>query len=125
MEVEAKRCLVPLLQRPPNCLGDVLTLYRKIIHHEADIVSLLPAVDNQQEPETTQFLEAVTEIFGLTRYDENSGKGLTEWEIIAVFMRFLEHLNELKKKVLPGFEQHASTVIGSGSCPGHQEKTQA
>ena len=75
MAVEAKWCLVPLLQRPPNCLEDVVTLYRKIIHHEAEIVSLLPAVDNQQEPETTQFLEAVTEIFGLTRYDENSGKG--------------------------------------------------
>ncbi len=47
--------------------ADVLTLYRKIIHHQADIVSLLPAVDSQQEPETTQFLEAITEIFGLTR----------------------------------------------------------
>jgi hypothetical protein len=55
--------------------GEVLILYRKIIHHPADIVSLLPAIDNQQEPETPQFLEAVTEIFELTVMIRTAEKG--------------------------------------------------
>jgi hypothetical protein len=101
--------------------ADVLTLYRKIIHHDADIISLLPAVDKQQEPETTQFLEAITDIFGFIPYDQASATGLTEWERIAVFMRFLEHLNDLKKKVHPGLGQHAYAGTGYGSSPMHHE----
>jgi len=104
--------------------ADVLVLYRKIIHHEADIISLLPAVDKQEEPETSQFVEVVTEIFGLTPYDQASGKGLTEWEIISVFMSFLEHLDQLKKKVLRGLEPRASAAIGCGVSPMPRETIQ-
>jgi len=78
--------------------GDVLSLYRRITTHEANIPALLDAVDAQQEPETTQFLNAVCDVFGLERYNEKTGRGLTEWEIIAVFVRFLELLESLKKK---------------------------
>jgi hypothetical protein len=105
--------------------ADVLSLYRRIIHHEADIVSLLPAVDKQEEPETSQFLEAVTQIFDLKPYEQGSEKGLTEWEIINVFMSFLEHLDQLKKKVLHGLGPHASAVIGYGTSPTLQEKIRA
>jgi len=105
--------------------ADVLLLYRKIIHHEADIISLLPEVDKQAEPETSQFLKAVIEIFGLTLYDQTSGKGLTEWEVISVFMSFLEHLDQLKKKALRGLEPRASAAIGCGVSPMPQETIQA
>jgi hypothetical protein len=94
--------------------GDVLYLYRRILHHDPDIVSLLPAVDEQKEPETSEFLKAIEEIFGLRRFDPETGSGLTESEIVVLFQRFLHHLEHLKKKVDHGFGPQPSTETGSG-----------
>jgi len=55
-------------------------------------------VDEQKEPETTQFIQGVCEVFGLTRYDPLSGVGLTDAEVLMTLESFHAYLEAVKKK---------------------------
>jgi len=68
--------------------GDPLQLWRAFVHHPANLPALAPAVDEQKEPETTQFIQGVFEVFGLTRYDPLSGVGLTDAEVLMTLESF-------------------------------------
>lgn len=81
---------------------DPLKLYRAILHHPAGLFDLAPAVDQGKEPETSQFLAALCEIFSVRRYDAVSGEGLLDGEILRLFEDFCTFLAEWKKKLPPG-----------------------
>ncbi len=95
--------------------GDPLQLYRAFVHHPANLAVLAPAVDEQKEPETTQFLQAICEIFGLHRYDPATGRGLTDAEILGVVDQFYRYLEEVKKKLGPGWTSLQATAGASSS----------
>jgi hypothetical protein len=78
--------------------GDPLQLWRAFVHHPANLPALAPAVDEQKEPETTQFIQGVCEVFGLTRYDPLSGVGLTDAEVLMTLESFHAYLEAVKKK---------------------------
>lgn len=89
------------------------------------------------EPQATEIcLKAIAEVFGLKRYDANSGGGLTEAEILNLFGEFGAWMEGSKKKQSHGWttfwrmggtssdspEVHPSTTsFSSGSSSGSTE----
>ena len=100
--------------------GDPLQLYRAFVHHPANLAVLAPAVDEQKEPETSQFLQAICEIFGLWRYDPVAGRGLTDAEILGVVDQFYRYLDEVKKKLGPGLTFLPPTAGESSGSKGRR-----
>lgn len=78
--------------------GDPFLLYRKLWSHpELNIEAQAPLVDAGQEPETTIFVTALAEIFGVERWDPDTGRGLTDWEVLDCFQQLNEYMVALKK----------------------------
>ncbi|MCS7239599.1 MAG: hypothetical protein NZ899_15235 [Thermoguttaceae bacterium] len=61
--------------------ADPLAIYRALIDHPAGILELTAALEQGKEPETSQLLAAVAEVFGLTRFDPWTGVGLLDQKI--------------------------------------------
>lgn len=78
--------------------GDPFLLYRKLWSHPTlNIEAQAPLVDAGQEPETTEFVTSLAEIFGVERWDPDTGRGLTDWEVLDCFQQLNEYMVALKK----------------------------
>jgi hypothetical protein len=78
--------------------GDPFAIYRKLWNHpELNIEAQAPLVDAGQEPETTIFVTALAEVFGVERWDPETRRGLTDWEILDCFQQLNEYMLALKK----------------------------
>lgn len=82
--------------------GDPLTLWRALVGHPDNIPLLAPAYDEGKEPDASRFIDAICTVFGLTRFDGATGRGLLESEILGVLTGFHAYLEDLKKKLDPG-----------------------
>lgn len=63
-----------------------------------DLVKHGPMMDAGIEPETTIGLTAICEAFGIERWCESTGRGLTDMEIMDLCDVFTVWLEEVKKK---------------------------
>lgn len=82
--------------------ADPVVLYRRVLQ-EADQLSVLAAgFDEQREPEATEFVEKLAEIFALHRWDPQRGEGLTDFEVLDVFRRFNALLQEVRDRFFSG-----------------------
>jgi hypothetical protein len=87
---------------------DPYRAYRQLqAHPEIDLEAIAPLVDQGQEPETTQLVNALADVFGVCRYDDATGRGLTDWEIIDLLAALNEFLLALKKKSNLGPTPHS------------------
>ncbi len=59
-------------------------------------------VDQSSEPETSHCIAALCQIFGVSRYDDSAKTGLTDWEIISLYLDLSAYLEALKKNTSPG-----------------------
>jgi hypothetical protein len=83
--------------------GDPFLLWRAIMNHPTvHFENALPLVDDGVEPETSQVVVALYEIFAVEPWDEHRRTGLTQWEILAVLGAFNLYLELLKKSTSPG-----------------------
>ncbi|WP_321376933.1 hypothetical protein [Trichococcus shcherbakoviae] len=81
--------------------GDPFRLQRELQNHpKMNLIDMAPFVDQGREPETSICLEATAEIFGVKRWDGESG--LTDWEILGLLGELSGYLNALKKNTSPG-----------------------
>lgn len=80
---------------------DPRPIYRQIVYHPDRITELLDAVERDSEPETTQFIDALADIFQVVRYDPATGKGLTDRQVVELFVAFCQFCADVKKKVNP------------------------
>ena len=112
--------------------GDPFALWRALVNHETfNLTNHLPAVDRGEEPESTIAVEAITEVFGLVRWDSRGGRGLTDGQVIDILTELAVYLEELKKKRSPGLtssfplagessnatEPQAETTPSCAGCP--------
>ncbi|HEV3342605.1 MAG TPA: hypothetical protein VG125_19690 [Pirellulales bacterium] len=56
-------------------------------------------VDQGLEPFTTDCLEAICKVFGVTRWDETTGEGLTDWELLGLLEELRIYVDEVKKNI--------------------------
>lgn len=83
--------------------ADPFRTLRALDHHgEMNLTAMADLVDKGVEPESTVVINGVAEVFGVTRWDEASGTGLTDWEITGLLSDFLAYLESLKKNGNPG-----------------------
>lgn len=78
--------------------GDPFALYRAIAAHPTlNLEAQAPLIDLGQEPETSIAVEAIAEVFGLQRWNAESGAGLTDWEILDCLEQLNRFLLGVKK----------------------------
>ena len=72
--------------------------YRRIIHHESVAFDrMLPMLEEAEEPESTQVLMAICDVFGVQRWDRATKRGMTDGELSALFTAFTAYVVALKK----------------------------
>ena len=91
--------------------ADPYRLWRELSSYPTvNIVEAAPLVDEGQEPETTQVVTAIADVFGVTRWDETTQTGLTDWEILNLLGNLDQYLLAIKKKYSPGPTQPETTA---------------
>lgn len=100
---------------------DPFQLWRRLFTHpRLNFAEMLPLAEQGQEPETTTTIECLCEIFGVSRWNEAAGTGLTDWEILALVGQFEEFLELLKKSTSRGRMPLLLSVLGSSTSPEPQ-----
>lgn len=79
--------------------GDPFRLWRALKNHQKMNMDDAPLIDAGQEPETTIFVEAIAEVFGVQRWDGK--KGLIDWEILNLLFDLSDYNIALKKNISP------------------------
>ncbi len=77
--------------------GDPFTIYRKLKSGDVDLEQISDAVDRQEEPQTTQAIRLICNAFDVTRWDDETGGGLTDMEIQALPVQMARYLDDVKK----------------------------
>ena len=96
-----------------------LTWRRLFADPAVNLLDLLPLADQGKEPETTQVIEFLCRAFGVERYDERTGQGLTDWEVLRLLSQFHQYLEALKKNTSPGPTSSPPTAQESFGNPAH------
>lgn len=65
---------------------------------QIDLATIGPQVDNWEEPATGLLLSAICRVFGVKRYDDDTGLGLTDPELLNLFGDLNDYLEDVKKK---------------------------
>lgn len=104
---------------------DPFVVYRRLVHHETiNLEKHATAADLGEEPETTELIEAICEIFGVTRYDETTKTGYLDWELLNLLGEYHEFLADLKKNIDTGLNSQPPTEPKSSeSTPTPPEET--
>lgn len=96
--------------------ADPFQAWRRLSHHATiQIDAHWKAADRGDEPETTELVLAIAEVFDLRRWDGIDG--LTDWEVLDVFARLMGYLDDLKKKHNPSPTSSPPTDSGSSTSP--------
>lgn len=103
--------------------ADPLVLYRRLIKEGDQLVVLATAFDQQKDPEADEFIRRLCEIFGLSRWDPATGRGLTDAEIIRVFQDFNVFLQEIRENFFPGSTSPPRSAGGSSPAPESPSQT--
>jgi len=61
-------------------------------------------IEAGSEPETTEYVQAICDIFDVEKYDESTGEGLTETELAGLLNHLTEWLLGVKK--IPMVHRH-------------------
>lgn len=69
------------------------------VHPKLNVAEMAPLVDAAKEPETTIFVEATCEIFGVQRWDGR--RGLADHELLNLYEQFGAYIVALKKNTSP------------------------
>jgi hypothetical protein len=105
--------------------ADPLRIYRKITKEADHLVALATAFDQQRDPEASEFIDLVAEIFGLVRYNPVTGAGLTDSEVAGVFQQFDAFVVEIRDRFFPGSTSQPVSAGGSCDSPKSQPETPA
>lgn len=82
---------------------DPARAWREIDNHETvDLATMGPLVDEGKEPATTILIEAFCEVFSVQRYDDSTGDGLTDNDILSLVLQLQDYFNGLKKNTSTG-----------------------
>lgn len=111
-------------------IGDASALFRKATYYDdAPLLDpeFMQQLDERSEPATTEAIKGIATVFGLHRFDDTTGEGLTDEAVLSIFLRFIDELFVQKKNLDGGLtlpqryllqakaRSTASTPAGSGS----------
>ena len=84
--------------------ADPLALLRRILNDPivGDLEQAAAYIDACKEPESSEILSRLCDIFGIVRYDSKCQTGLTDIEIMAVVQAFGDYMDVVKKNTSPG-----------------------
>src|SRR5688572_5596938 len=83
--------------------ADPLRIWQGLfLHPTLNLERDLPFVDTGVEPQTSNTLGAISEAFGVQRFDSATKRGLTAWEIVDLVDTFFAWLELQKKSTSPG-----------------------
>lgn len=83
--------------------ADPMQLWRALLNHPSlNLENAGAILDAGKEPESSELLQVLADIFGLVRFDPKTGAGLTDLEIVDVAGQFNEYMDIIKKKLSPG-----------------------
>ena len=78
---------------------DPFRVYREVrADKSVDLETIGPSVDKWEEPATTQMIDLICRVFGVTRFDDKTGEGLTDPELLNLFADLNDYLDYVKKK---------------------------
>lgn len=97
-------------------LGDPFLLWRQLMNHDKlNLETMTDALDKDEEPETTIFVESVAEVFGIKHWDDTTQTGMTDWEVIDLFCQLHEFFDGLKKNTSLGLTLPEPTASESST----------
>jgi hypothetical protein len=100
---ERKRLLFRYHNGQSRVVADPMLLWRAILNHpKLDLATAGAFIDAGQEPESSEALQTLCDIFGLVRFDPQTGAGLTDLEVLDVAGQFSEYMDLVKKNISPG-----------------------
>lgn len=83
--------------------ADPMAVWRHLCNHsQVNMDTVADTVDAREEPETTNFLTALCEAFGVQRFDSETTSGLRDGELFDLFYALSDHFSALKKNSSPG-----------------------
>jgi hypothetical protein len=83
--------------------GDPFRIWRQLQGHpKCNIETMAPLAEVGQEPETTIVVEAIAEVFGVPRWNDATGEGLTDLECLDLLSGLVEWFDGLKKNYSRG-----------------------
>ena len=95
---------------------DPMRVWREICaDKEFNLQTMCELVDKQEEPETTYCLNCLCRVFAVERYDDATGTGLTDGQLLNLLVDFEDYLDRLQKKTRPG--QILPSPTGSVQSP--------
>jgi hypothetical protein len=104
--------------------GDPFRIWRRIVNDEKfNVQNHGPLADAGMEPETTYCIEAVCAAFGVEQFSDQTGRGLTDQELLDLLAQLANYLNALKKNTASGPISPAPT--DSPSCNSSPTSEQA
>lgn len=97
---------------------DAWRAYREFTTDEQfDLLSQCEAVDQREEPDTTQCIEALCRAFRVERYNPETRTGMADAEILGLMAQFLAYCDAVKKKPSPGLTSPPSTALALSDSP--------
>lgn len=95
---------------------DPLRVWRELANHDKMDLDTMPAMaDEGQEPETTTVVDAFCEVFDVHRWDDASGTGLTDSDILNLINQLQGYFAALKKNTSLGVISSEPTDLGSST----------
>jgi len=85
-------------------IGDASALFRKVTYYnDAPLTDweFWQQLEERAEPSTTEAIKGIATIFGIHRFDDTNGEGLTDEAVLSVFLRFIDEILD-QKKILDG-----------------------
>jgi hypothetical protein len=103
--------------------GDPFAIWRGLTQDPViNLERISPDVDAGKEPETSQFLDLIRRVFGVTKFDEATGTGLTDWQTLALVNHLRSYTKVVKKNSNSGRTSPESTEPKSSNGPEPQNE---
>jgi hypothetical protein len=81
--------------------GDPLAIWGRL-GISKELGELLHEAELGKEPALSEARQRLRAAFEAVPYDRTTGKGLTDWELFELFLRYASYIDMLKKKLPPG-----------------------
>jgi hypothetical protein len=114
--LKKRRSLFRYWNGEKHVYADPFKVWRAILNHpKFNVETMAYLVDEGAEPETTVCVEAMCEIFNVSRWNSENTTGLTDMEIIAMLDSFDLYLGSVKKNSSLGVTSSVHTELESSS----------
>ena len=120
--MQKAQAILPYWNGTRTVYGDPFKLWRELIHGGDFVIDdvLIRDVDAGKEPETSKVINHVCKVFAVTRWNPETGDGLTDLEIIGILLSVFQWTNAVKKNTNPGPTSPEPTETPFSTATGDQ-----